>query len=460
MSRRTRDESSQASFYTVDPRQAIDLRQAIGDCLPRSGLGLVSGNDKLRWVPRMLVTAAILMTWDSAQAITDRFEAAWRAVRAMWPTRRQPGASYGGFMNMLRRHSPRLLSLIAPELRRHVRRLAQSAPAAACWKIGRWIVFGVDGSRVECPMTAANEKSFGTAGKNKTGPQQFLTTMFHVATGLLWDYRRGDARSSERGHLLQMLDTLPPEAMVLADAGFTGYDVFGTILAGGRSFLIRVGSNVSLLTKLGWSCEQRGNVVYLWPAYVQKKERPPLALRLIVLPGTGGKRMHLLTNAMDEALLSDEQAEAMYEKRWGIELIYRSLKQTMGRGRMRCASPGNAAVELDWAVIGLWMLGLASVSRLLEAGHSPYQWSVASSLRVVRRKIRAATPRPTRRREPSLAEAMAEARRDEYTRRGSKKARHWPHKKREKPPGDPLARNANELEIELAQRLRPKREAA
>ena len=93
-------------------------------------------------------------------------------------------------------------------------------------------------------MTAANEKVFGTAGKKKTGPQQFLTTMFHVATGLIWDYRRGDARSSERGHLLQMLDTLPPEALVVADAGFTGYDVFNTIITGGRSFLIRVGANV------------------------------------------------------------------------------------------------------------------------------------------------------------------------------------------------------------------------
>ncbi len=453
MSRRTRDVSSAASSYP------IDLRQAISRFLPHSGLNLVSGNGKLRWVPRMLVVAAILMTWDGALAITDRFDAACRVVRAMWPTRRQPGATYGGFMSALRRAGPRLLSRLAPQLRRQVRRVAQSAPAA-CWKIGRWIVFGVDGSRVECPMTAANEEAFGIAGRKNTGPQQFLTAIFHVATGLIWDYRRGNARSSERSHLLQMLDALPPEAMVLADAGFTGYDVFRTIRAGGRSFLIRVGSNVSLLTKLGWAAEQRGDVVYLWPEKAQGKKLPPLALRLITLPGPGGKRMHLLTNVMDEALLSDGQAEAMYRKRWGIELVYRSLKQTMGRRRMRCAAPGNAAVELDWAVIGLWMLGLLSVSRIMEAGHSPYEWSVASSLRAVRRTIRAAAPRPSRRREPSLAEALAAARLDGYQRIGGKKSRHWPHKKREKPPGDPRARNANELEIKLAERLRPKRVAA
>lgn len=455
MSRRTRDASFVASSYGP-----MDLRQALGEFLPRSGLGLVDGGGKLRWVPRMLVVAAILMTWGVAEAITDRFDAACQVVRAMWPTRRRPGDSYGGFMKALVNATPKLLGILGPVLRGHVRRLAESGGGTACWSLGGWVVFGVDGSRIECPMTAANEKVFGIAGRKKTGPQQFLTTMFHVATGLIWDYRRGDARSSERLHLLQMLDTLPPGAMLLADAGFTGYDVFRTILDGGRSFLIRVGSNVRLLTKLGFECEQHGDVVYLWPDRAQKKNMPPLVLRLITLPGTDGRCMHLLTNVLDKMLLSDEQAEAMYRKRWGIELVYRSLKQTMGRRRMRCDAPANAAVELDWSVIGLWMLGLLSVSRILEAGRSPYEWSVATSLRAVRKVMNSAGSRPRRRREPSLAEALADATLDGYVRTGGKKSRHWPHKKREKPPGKPRARNATEMEVQLAARLRPKEKAA
>jgi hypothetical protein len=217
MSRRTRDASSVASSYGP-----MDLRQALGEFLPRSGLGLVDGGGKIRWVPRMLVVAAILTTWGAAEAITDRFNAACRVVRATWPTRRQPGATYGGFMKALARATPGLRLRLAPVLREHVRRLTQRGGPSACWQIGRWAVFGVDGSRVECPMTAANEEAFGIAGKKKTGPQQFLTTLFHVASGLIWDYRRGTAKSSERSHLLEMIDTLPTGAMLLADAGFTG----------------------------------------------------------------------------------------------------------------------------------------------------------------------------------------------------------------------------------------------
>jgi hypothetical protein len=391
MPRRTRDVSSDASSYPVDLCRAIRL------LLPRSGLGLVSGNDKLRWVPRMLVVAAILTAWGAAEAITDRFEASCRVVRAVWPTRRQPGASYGGFFKSLRRATPGLLARLIPVLRGHVRRLARGGVggAAACREIGRWAVFGVDGSRVECPMTEANERAFGTAGKNKTGPRQFLTVVFHVATGLIYDYRRGDARSSERSHLLQMPDTLPPGA-----------------------------------------------------------------LRLIEVPGRGGRRMHLLTDVLDETLLSDEQAEAMYRKRWGVELLYRSLKQTMGRRRMRCRSPANAAAELDRAVIGLWVLGLMSVGRLMEAGRSPCEWSVAASLRAVRRTMRSAVPRPRRGREPSPGEALAGARLDGYRRINSRKSRHWPHKKQEQPPGIPRARNATDSEVMLAARLCPKEKAA
>src|SRR5437763_7096374 len=96
-------------------------------------------------------------------------------------------------------------------------------------------------------LSAANEEAFGIAGKKKTGPQQFLTALFHAGSGLIWDFRRGPARASERSHLLEMLADLPPEALLLADAGFSGYEFLQKVLESKRSFLVRVGSNVQLL---------------------------------------------------------------------------------------------------------------------------------------------------------------------------------------------------------------------
>jgi len=456
---RTRDVASDRSSYTTD------LRQAIGAYLPRSGLALVTSDDKLRWAPRMLVTCAILLTWDGAALLADAFERARAAVVAMYPSRRRPGDSYGGFMATLARQTARHLAVVCPGLRRHVRRLAERC---SCWRIGGgggggggWVAFGVDGSKVECPMTAANEAAFGTCGKQRTGPQQFLTTIFHVGTGLIWDYRRGDARASERAHLLEMLDTLPdgPTTMLLADAGFTGYDLLDRVTAGGCSFLIRVGANVRLLTKLGWCVREHEGVVYLWPAKAKKKRQRPMALRLVTLLDGRNRKLHLLSDVLDADRLSDRDAADLYRRRWGVELIFRSLKQTTGKRRLRCDSPANAAAELDWAVVGLWLLGLVSVERIVEAGAEPGRWSVASSLRVVRRAIEGRPP-AGRGSRADLRRALAAAVKDGYARTRPKAARHWPHKKKDKPPGDPRARTASDSEIQLAAELRDQRRAA
>ena len=45
--------------------------------------------------------------------------------------------------------------------------------------------------------------------------------MWHVGTGLPWDWRTGPSDSSEREHLGQMIESLPKGALIAADAGFS-----------------------------------------------------------------------------------------------------------------------------------------------------------------------------------------------------------------------------------------------
>ncbi|QOJ15726.1 MAG: hypothetical protein HRU75_14220 [Planctomycetia bacterium] len=67
-------------------------------------------------------------------------------------------------------------------------------------------MLGVDGSRVNCPRTRANEQAFGCAGKQRTAPQQLLVTLYHVASNLpLARAARTRGDGSERDLLLSML---------------------------------------------------------------------------------------------------------------------------------------------------------------------------------------------------------------------------------------------------------------
>ena len=277
-----------------------------------------------------------------------------------------------------------------------------------------------------------------------------------MGSGLPWAWKSGPSTDAERSHLRDMLCLLPNNALLVADAGFTGYELLRDILAGGRSFLVRVGSNVHLLKELGYAQVESDGTVYLWPGKF-RQGHPPLVLRLIVLERKG-KKVYLLTSLSAERF-PDEQAGLLYEMRWGVEVFYRSLKQTLARRKMLSRAPRQARAELSWTLLGLQLLGLLSVEQIIASGKDPLSWSVAMSLRVVRLAMRDSRPHgPSGR--GGLLGCLCRAVKDAYARRSQKRARNWPHKKREKPPGAPKLRKANETEVRKAKEIRDTRMAA
>jgi len=301
---------------------------------------------------------------------------------------------------------------------------------------------------IDCPMTAANEAGLGLGCKESSWPQMLLTMLFHVGTGLPWGFARGGGREPERSHLLSMLNLLPAGSMLTADAGFPGYELFQAIVAARCEFLIRAGGNVKLLTKLGWDVRERDGLVYLWPAGKQKAGEPPLVLRLITLLDGRNRRVCLLTSVMEDDRLSDADAGAIYARRWCVELLFRSLKQTMARRKLLSDSPAHAAVELDWSVVGLWLLSLAAA----EAAGTTDRLSVATALRAVRSAAAG--------RGGDLRRALARAVLDNYSRTKPKTARHWPQRAKRRPPSPPEARTATDAEVALAQQIKEERRAA
>jgi hypothetical protein len=432
------------------------LHDAMSAFLPQRGLPLLSGDGRVRWTARMLAMTMILMVWSGAATLLDRFNQARTAVTQMYPTRRRPGQSVEGFYKALDRCGQSLLATLCEYWRTCVRRVA-----GRYWKVEGWLAFGVDGSKFDCPRTLANEQGFGVSGKGKSGPQQLLTCLFHVASGVLWGWTRDGVQGrGEPTQLRQMLDLLPPQAMLLADAGFTGYDLLKDILGRGNHFLIRVGSNVTLIRRLGYIRREGKQTVYLWPLDKQgrggqnrnkktlRKVHPPLTLRLIELRDAKGRPVCLLTSVLDAKLLSNRAAAKMYRLRWGVEVMWRGLKQTMGHHTMLGRTPQRAGAELDWAMAGLWMLQLLAASRMSQKGQSPTQQSPAKALRIVRRAINGRSGRGV-----SLARQLSEASKDTYHRRGGKQSRYRRQKRPQRPPGRPEARMATAIEKRLIQRL-------
>src|SRR5438445_13143855 len=118
----------------------------------------------------------------------------------------------------------------------------------------------------------------------------------------------------------------------------------------------------------GYDRNEGRDLVYLWPE--KNWHEPPVVLRLIERRD-GKKKMFLVTNVLDKKSLSDESAAVFYEMRWGVEVFYRSLKQTLRKRKMLSHSPTAAKCELTWAMFGMWLLGLMRVAGIMARGADP-----------------------------------------------------------------------------------------
>jgi Transposase DDE domain len=416
------------------------------------------------WSPRGLACTALLWAWAAEAALVERFTAARKIALVSLGLDALTAATYQAFLKLLRAWTATLVMALVEALRRRMR-----ADLGERFTTAGFAAFGVDGSRLQLPRTASNEGRFSAPTKSKSRskskskdpaaeaarrkkaecPQMWLTTTFHLGTGLPWDWRAGATDSSEREHLRQMLDALPAGALVVADAGFVGYETWAAIRAGGRHLLVRVGANVRLLRGLGYARERDG-LVYLWPDEQAARGRPPLVLRLVVARGPRHP-VYLVTSALEEATLPDRRVVELYRLRWGVELFYRHFKQTFGRRKLRSHRGDNAEVEAAWSLVGLWALGLHGQVELAYDAVPASAISVAGLLRAYRAAMREyrVAPGPGE----SLWERLGVAVIDGY-RRSSKASRDYPRKKREPAIGAPEIRDATRLEIERAEQIK------
>lgn len=432
------------------------------------------------WKPRMLAVAALLWAAADLTNLKDRFGQARKIVNKVFRWQPPAGATYQGFVKMLRKWHLRLLLVIVPQVRVQMKEVLPGQ-----WMIAGYVVFAGDGSRVELARTKSLEDAFSpqrkknrqkrngkrrrspakhsakrkrlpkqsaeAIAKKANSPQMWLTLLWHVGSGLPWAWRSGPSDSSERGHLTEMLPELPENSLITADAGFVGYDFWNSVLDAGHSFVIRVGSNVRLLRKLGYA-RQSGHTVYLWPDQAAKKKQPPLVLRLIVIHD-GQQPMYLVTN-LTKSQLSDRQAATIYAARWGIELFFRTFKQTFGRRKLRSHSADNAKLELDWSLLALWCVCLLGERELAQRGEDPAQLSPAAAIAAFQSTLRDWRVRPERPAE-SLWSRLSLALLDHYERTASKTSRNYPRKKKRERIGAPQITTATQQQINAAKQLKP-----
>jgi hypothetical protein len=386
---------------------------------------------------------------------------------------RQRRQTYTSFMDALARYR----ETFDLRLRQQFQTLAEEV-AGRFWRDSGWVLIGFDGSRTSTPRTVSNEREFcatnyghgmtakyrkkKTKGmrrrrneKNKPypqAPQAWITMIWHMSLRLPWSWRLGPSGSSERGHVMEMLEQegFPENTLFCGDAGFVGYDFWNAILAAAGDFLVRVGANVNLLAQQADIKQLGGGNVLCWPKGKMDSGAQPLHLRLVKVK-IGRTTMWMLTSVLDGKALSKKKIIKYYKMRWGIEIEYRGLKQTIDKRNLRCRNSDRVYVELDWSIRAMAFAELIALREQIahrpdsrthcQQGYDPKDRSLAATMRALRKCMRTLNKYA----DPSnnMLWQLSRATVAKYHNHTDKRARYRPNNPDKKPLGEPTIRKLN-----------------
>jgi len=435
----------------------------------------------VKWSPEHVACQAIIWAWHDTKNVTDAFDMTLDTCEDL---KIDSGArNYTTFINAIDRYR----GVFHRQLRLQMQTLAEEV-GGKFWRDRGWVLMGFDGSRVTTPRTVSNEKAFCAPnyGKGKTAkyrkkktkgmrrrknekstpqpqaPQIWITMMWHMGLRLPWSWRLGPSNSSERAHVMEILmqELFPEKTLFCGDAGFVGYEFWKAIIDTGGDFLVRVGGNVSLLSETADVKSIGKGIVLCWPKGKMNSGAEPLRLRLVKVK-VGKTMMWMLTSVLDRKALPNKMIIKYYKMRWGIEVEYRGLKQTIDKRQLRCRNSDRAYAELDWSLRAMAIAELVALREQIpkedesceesDCEYTPQARSLANTVRALRKAMRKLNKLVDS--SEDLLAQLARARVQEYENSTDKKARYRPKNPDKKPLGEPNVRKMTREEREKLRQI-------
>lgn len=257
---------------------------------------------------------------------------------------------------------------IPDRLLRHVIRgiaeeFRESFPTCARWRDRR--VFAIDGTRVNLQRSDALVRHFGVP-HGAYCPQALVSVLVDVCAKMPVDLEAAGHASSEREHLLALLDRLAPEDILVLDRGYPSHEVFQELTARGIDFLARVPTDQTFKV-IEWFRDTTLDdyPIVLDPPDDAPPEWKPLLLRAVRLRWDAGEESIYVTSlpesGFDHATIAD-----LYHMRWEVEEFFKLCKSSyIGQGQYRSRTADGVRQEFH---AHLLFLAIARFLAALAAG--------------------------------------------------------------------------------------------
>ncbi len=244
-----------------------------------------------------------------------------------------------------RQHLP--LKMISTVAKQTGRMIAEHTPDAWHWR-GRNVKL-VDGTTVTLPDTSENQAVYPQQNGQKPGlgfPIARVVGIICLASGAVLDAAMGPFKgkgASEHALFRQLLDSLEPGDVVLADRYYCNYWLIALLLA--MKVDVIFGQNGARKTdfRKGKRLGSRDHIVE-WtkprqcPDWMEKAQYEQFPEILSVRETRVAGKV-LVTTFLSASDVPKSELSKLYKQRWHVELDLRNIKTTLGMETLRCMTP-------------------------------------------------------------------------------------------------------------------------
>jgi hypothetical protein len=285
-----------------------------------------------------------------------------------------------------------------------------AVPVAKAGTPGAWLggrrLMAIDGFVLEVADTPSNEAEFGRSGSGKYTPfpQVRVAGLGECGTHAIVAAAFAGFRAPERDLARQLLDSLHPGMLVLADRGFYSYQFWQEAQQTGADLLWRVPASVNLqiiqplpdgsyLSVLpDPKVRQRRYIQQIkGRSYVEEQTGIPVRIIEYEIPDRVGKDevYCLATTLTDHEEFPAIELAAAYQQRWEFENALDELEiHQRGPGRILRSKSAEMVKQEIWALL---LTHYAIRDLICQAANStgidPDRLSFIRSLRVIRRQV-------------------------------------------------------------------------
>jgi hypothetical protein len=269
--------------------------------------------------------------------------------------------------------------------------LATETTAGAFYRA--WRLVAVDGTTFDLPDTVANVDHFGRPGSPRgegqgAFPQVRVAALGECGTHAIFAAALGVLAVHETELARRLLTHLHAGMLLIADRGFTSFDLWRAAAASGADLLWRARNSAVLPV-----VEQLADGSYLSQIYAARDKRrhaDPATVRVIEYTLAGSATVYrLITTILDPAQAPAADLAALYAQRWEFEISLGELKTHQGAPRMvlRSQTPGGVQQEVYGFLLVHYAIRTLMHQAALDGRIDPDRVSFTRTLRLARRQV-------------------------------------------------------------------------